>query len=343
MTDWISSLGGQTTAPYRVEFDTPDSQRKAQEATVTTPLAHLGALDVTGPDAERFLQGQTSAQLTLADGNLAPLTAFCTPKGRMLANGQLAKVGEHQYRLIVHASLVEPLARHLGKFAAFYQATLTPRDDLALIGVIGQEATALVEVDCDLTPPKTWHQAGAGDRLLLAYPGPQPRYLVCTPQQHAPELFQRLADQSHPVGNAVWCLADIQAGLAFIDRDQQDSYLPQMFNWEALAGISFKKGCYTGQEVVARAHFRGQVKKRLVRAQLEGSDIPDLGSEVIDDDGKRVGEVVAAQRDAYGQAEVLAVMSTRAEGASLTIGGQTVKPLRLPYALTRLDPETLAD
>ncbi|WP_348828056.1 folate-binding protein [Halomonas sp. RT37] len=341
MTDWITAHGGRLTGSDQVDFDTPDAARLALDSTVATPLVHLGALDVVGPDAERFLQGQTSAQLAHANGHFAPLTCFCTPKGRMLANGQLMKVDDERFRIVLHRSLVAPLAQHLGKFAAFYKAELTARDDLALIGLIGQEAPALTEVDCDLTPPDPWRQASHGDTLVLGQPGPRPRYLIMLPEDQAEALFSRLIQQCQPVGNQVWRLADIQAGLCFIDADQQDAYLPQMLNWEALAGISFKKGCYTGQEVVARAHFRGQVKKRLYRAQLEGARLPPLGSEVIDESGKRQGEVVANALDAYGQAEVLAVLNTRADEAALSCEDQRLKLLHLPYAIDRLDPESL--
>src|SRR5690606_16448087 len=130
-----------------------------------------------------------------------------------------------------------------------------------------------------------WHQAGDGERQILAHPGSQPRLMVCLPQAQASEAFRQLSAQAVPVGNSVWRLHDIQAGLAWLTGAHYDALLPQMINWEALGGVSFKKGCYTGQEVVARAHFRGQVKKRLVRAQLEGEHLPELGASVNDAGG----------------------------------------------------------
>ncbi|MFY0990330.1 YgfZ/GcvT domain-containing protein [Halomonas sp. C05BenzN] len=347
MNEWIATLGGRQEAEDRVEFESgslasPEPARRAMEATVMAPLVHLAVLDVTGPDAERFLQGQTSAQVTLADGDFAPLTAFCTPKGRMLANAQLWRVASEHYRLMMHRSLVASLADHLKKFAAFYKVELEARDDLALIGLIGREAAALAEVRFDVVAPKPWHQADSEELQVLAHPGPRPRVLACLPADRAIATWRRLAEHALPVGNAVWRLHDIQAGLAWLDASQGDTYLPQMINWEALGGISFKKGCYTGQEVVARAHFRGQVKKRLVRAQLEGSELPTLGSPVETADGKAVGEVLAAELDAYDQAEILAVLSTKEDLGPLSVAGQAFKQLKLPYPIERLDPESLA-
>ncbi|WP_136246632.1 CAF17-like 4Fe-4S cluster assembly/insertion protein YgfZ [Halomonas borealis] len=342
MNDWLDRLGGRREDETRVVFETPDQAHLAMEASVMTPLAHLGLLDVLGDDAERFLQGQTSAQVSLADGRFAPLTCFCTPKGRVLANAQLWRVAEGHYRLLMQRGLVAGLHAHLKKFAPFYKAEIEPREDLALIGLIGREAPAVAETRLDLLPPGPWHQTDGDDMQLLAHPGPRPRLLACLPAERAETLWQSLADQATPVDNAIWRLHDIQAGLVWLDTDQADAYLPQMLNWEALGGISFKKGCYTGQEVVARAHFRGQVKKRLVRGQLEGDRLPAVGAAVEDANGKSLGGVLSTALDAYGQAEVLAVMSTKEAPEPLSIDGQQFKRLQLPYPLERLDPESLA-
>ncbi|MBB3330515.1 hypothetical protein BDK63_001381 [Halomonas campaniensis] len=342
MNAWTTALGGRQEAEDRVVFDTPAQARLALDSTVIAPLVHLGVLDITGSGAEAFLQGQTSAEVGLADGRFAPLTAFCTPKGRMLANAQLLRLAPEHYRLIMHRELVAPLADHLKKFAAFYKVDLRTRDDLALIGLIGQEATATAEVRFDIVAPTVWHHAGQDDTQLLTHPGPRPRVLACLPAEQALACWARLAESASPVGNAVWCLHDIQAGIAWLTPAHRDALLPQMINWEALGGISFKKGCYTGQEVVARAHFRGQVKKRLVRAQLEGSELPALASPVETADGKAVGEVLAAELDAYDQAEILAVLSTKEDLGPLSVAGQALKLLKLPYPIERLDPESLA-
>jgi len=342
MMDWIAATGGRREAGGRVTFDTPEAPRLALEATVLTPLAHLGVLDVEGPDAETFLQGQTSAQVSLANGDMAPLTCFCTPKGRMLANAQLMRVAPSHYRLLMDASLVTSLAAHLKKFAPFYKVELRERDDLALIGLIGHEASALADVHFDVRSPRPWHHAGNATCQVLAYPGPRPRLLICLPAAQVEEAWTALKAHATPVDNSVWRLHDIQAGLAWLDADQRDTYLPQMINWEALGGISFKKGCYTGQEVVARVHFRGQVKKRMVRAQLEGDTLPAPGSAVEDGTGKQLGEVIQAEIDAYGQPEILAVMTTKEPIEPLRCAGQIVKRLQLPYPVERLDPESLA-
>jgi folate-binding protein YgfZ len=300
-------------------------------------LNHLAALDIQGPDAEKFLQGQTSAQVSLADGRFAPLTCFCTPKGRMLANAQLMKVGDSHYRLLLSASLLETLSSHLKKFAAFYKAELTPLPGLLLVGV-GENARSVAET-LDLPLPNApGTQSTNPHASVLCYPGDTPRWLFCLEDD---TLIETLDDEG---GRAAWQLADIRSGLAWLTEAQQDHFLPQMLNWEALGGISFKKGCYTGQEVVARAHFRGQVKKRLVRAELSNIEAPTTGDTIINEANKAVGEVVTSALSETGSIELLAVMNTKVmeEAMPVYIGEAHLTLLDLPYAIERLDPEQLA-
>lgn len=346
MSDWIAhlqQLGAHFPDSRHADFGDPDQARRAHDDTVIMPLVHLAILEVAGADAERFLQGQTSAQLSLAKGDFAAPTVFCTPKGRMLANAQLLRIAEGRYWLLMDRELIEPLRKHLAKFAVFYKTEISPRDDIVTIGLIGREAPALIETRMDLRPPTTWQQINQDERVVLRHPGQKPRLLLCLPHDEAGSVWETLARHATPVGNAVWQLHDIQAGLVWLNAAQQDTYLPQMINWEALGGISFKKGCYTGQEVVARAHFRGQVKKRLIRGQLDGATLPENGTPILDAEGKSLGEVVSAEIDGYGQVEILAVMTTRDDLAEpLSVAGQHLKRLKLPYPLERVDPESLA-
>ena len=352
MRNWITRLNGQYISAERVTFDSPelgDSPELVNNNETqlrVTPLVHLGILDVVGPGADKLLQGQTSAQVDLANGAFAPLTCFCSAKGRMLANAQLLRISPERYRLILHQGLVQPLQDHLKKFAPFYKSQLEPRDDLAALGIMGEGADALVAETTGLTPATTlhaaWHQAGDETLQVLAHPGPQPRLLLCLPQDRAEAVFTQLSATAAPTGNAAWCLQDIRAGLAWLTPTHQDALLPQMINWEALGGISFKKGCYTGQEVVARAHFRGQVKKRLAHARISTQHLPELNASVVDAEGKNRGDIVAAELDGQGGAELLVVLNTKADLGPLSVDEQAVEVLPLPYPIERVDPEELA-
>lgn len=307
-------------------------------------LTHLAALDVKGADAEKFLQGQTSAQVSLADGYFAPLTCFCTPKGRMLANAQLLRMGENHFRLLLSSTLLESLANHLKKFAAFYKAELTALPNLTFIGT--DEGVQSLADQLGLQFPEQVCTHTNNDQICaLRYPGKTPRWLLCFDHDiHGDEISFQDDDEDR---NA-WQLEDIRSGLAWLTDAQQDHFLPQMLNWEALGGISFKKGCYTGQEVVARAHFRGQVKKRLmhisVEAQALSEALPEVGASLTNGDDKAVGEVVVSAFNEQGGVELLAVMSTKVmeETTPIFLAGAPATLLPLPYTIERVDPEQLA-
>lgn len=317
-------------------------------ATATSPsapfgsvrLTHLAALDVKGADAEKFLQGQTSAQVSLANGLFAPLTCFCTSKGRMLANAQLLRLGDDHFRLLLSTTLLDSLANHLKKFAAFYRAELTPQPGVTFVGANEDAQTLADQLGLALPQQPATHTTTA-DACALRYPGETPRWLFCFDT----ELNSSVATvKDDDASRSAWQLEDIRSGLAWVTDAQQDHFLPQMLNWEALGGISFKKGCYTGQEVVARAHFRGQVKKRLMRASVKSESLPEVGASLVNGEDKSVGEVVAFAPSEQGSIELLAVMSTKIaeEATPVFLAGEPVTFLPLPYAIERLDPEQMA-
>ncbi|WP_110677899.1 folate-binding protein YgfZ [Salinicola sp. RZ23] len=340
MHDWTAHLEAQGGEPRdALHWQFPDDARQPESsATALVPLTHLAVLECRGADAARFLQGQTSANVEHANGNLAPLTVFCTPKGRVLANAELLQVAPEHYWLLLHASLVAPLKQQLDKYAPFYKMTLAARDDLVLLGVIGDTPATTA------WPSTDWRMHQHGDTVVVRHPGPQPRWLLALPEAQAETQWAALTAELPVSGTARWQRADIAAGLAWLTQAHSDSYLPQMINWEALGGISFRKGCYTGQEVVARAHFRGQVKRRLGVAWLAGDTPPALGSEIRDGQEKRVGEVCQAEADPSGTGcQLLIVISTAAaDDAPLQVEGRELTRQPLPYPLERLDPETLA-
>jgi folate-binding protein YgfZ len=345
MNDWLAHLtaaGGHPVDERHWQFPQDDSPRDAERSGLS-PLSHLGILECDGPDAARFLQGQTSANVEHANGEFAPLTTFCTPKGRMIANAELLKIGAERYWLLLDASLVAPLATQLGKYAPFYKVTLNPRVDLALIGVLGTMPSLPDEAELPAPPAIDWHMSQQDDAVLVRHPGAESRLLMILPQSRAASVWNGMQPNALAVGNATWQRADIDAGVAWLTAAHSDTLLPQMINWEALGGISFRKGCYTGQEIVARAHFRGQVKKRLQIATLEGGAAIEIGSEIRTAEGKRVGEVFQATPAGDATScDLLVVLNTSENDESrLLVGDRKLTLRELPYPLERLDPESV--
>ena len=306
----------------------------ADMIAVTAPLESLAILEVQGKDAERFLQGQCTAQLAHAGSFFAPLAAFCTPQGRMVANARILRPEEGRYWLIMHPSAIEGLIVHLQKYIPFYTAALTVRSDLRLQGVYAASpALASPAVPLPATLPGAWVAADEG--YLLTIEGDRCLLWI------SPKAFP-VADVK-ALTHRQWQRLQVDAGIVWLQASQSDKWLPQMINWEALGGISFKKGCYTGQEVVARAHFRGQVKRRLMHLcaadKLEG---PCVGDDVVDTAAERaVGTILAVASGASEGWELLAVVALKEEMPPLSVDGSLVTPVSLPYAIERRDPEEM--
>lgn len=335
----LSAQGGEFETPHRISFNAAADAG----ATSVMPLVQMAVVEIDGPDSEKFLQGQTSAQVAQADGRIAPPTCFCTPKGRMIANAQLLRVAPERYWLLLEASVAAALRAHLAKYAVFYKTELRLRDDLAIIGVAGPEAASALESLEAEPPAQAWSMTRSEALVVTRHPGEPSRFVAIGEAAPLIARWEALTRRATVAGNAHWTLLDIRAGLAWIDESRREALLPQMINWEALGGISFKKGCYTGQEVVARAHYRGQVKKRLMRFRLADERAAAGDTVALSaPDGKALGDIVALAPAPEGGVELLAVVTQREEMPPLRLGDTPVEALPLPYPLERLDPESFA-
>ncbi|WP_438767305.1 CAF17-like 4Fe-4S cluster assembly/insertion protein YgfZ [Kushneria sp. TE3] len=338
---FLQHLSDNQTLPSKTDADID-----LQNHTALVSLEDRVVLEVRGPDSDRFLQGQSSASTAHATETIAPPTVFCTPKGRAIANAQLIRAAPECYWLLLERSIADALHQHLAKYAAFYKAELTLRDDLAIAGLAGHKAGDVLEKALPDLPQTTWGVRVSPDDALAVtrHPHETTRLIVIAPPARIAELIGEKYNELTLAPATLWQRLDIEAGLLWLDERQREKWLPQMFNWEALAGISFKKGCYTGQEVVARAHYRGQVKKRLMRLSVPGEDALAPGTEVMDATReKSLGEVVLSAPTNNAHVELLAIMTLKEDMPPLSINGETAQLMTLPYALERLDPETLSD
>ncbi|MGJ8524400.1 tRNA-modifying protein YgfZ [Halomonadaceae bacterium LMG 33818] len=295
------------------------------------PLTTLSAIQVSGKDAERFLQGQISANAAHANGQFAPYGVFCTPKGRVLANVQLVKRQPDVYWLLGPLSTQTLLITHLKKYGVFFKATLETIE-IHAYGLTGS-ANAIADFLNVTALPDLPNEVRSGDKGIIIRASGNNRWLVI--QQEA------LPTTTAPFSDTCWWQQEIQQGVAWLDESQSDKWLPQMLNLEALGGISFKKGCYTGQEVVARAHYRGQVKKRVALFTAPtGSDIHIGDTVQVKESEKTVGTVINAQA-ATEHIVLLAVVNLSDEPRTLVVNGAILREAPLPYPLERVDPETM--
>jgi tRNA-modifying protein YgfZ len=281
----------------------PPSARQPVPPSGIAYLPDLAVVRFAGADARKFLQGYLTCDTDLlTDGVLTP-AALCNLKGRVVMNGWCAPAGQ-DVLLVLHRSLVDDLAAFLRAYLMFSKTTLV-RPEVLVIGAL------------DL-----WQPAPAGDSFGDR-PGetdptarPQPQFTVDARRRLF--FYDDLADaqalwEALPHLSAeVWLAALTADGIPLVSQPVSQMFLPQMLNLEALGAIDFTKGCYLGQEVVARAQHRGQVKRRLARLTWSGTEAPAAGAEVIDGRQRTVGVVVQSATDAHHAGPLLAVLQQEA-------------------------------
>lgn len=298
-------------------------------------LMHLGVIRAVGEDAVTFLQGQLTQDVAQLDLAHARLAAFCNAKGRMQASFVLFKRSPEEVLLVCSRDILAATLKRLSMFVMRAKAKLSDASgEYALYGVTG----AAIESIAGSTHA-AWSKVDFDtSNLVFLYPAAgQPRALLCAPAGSPP-----------PQGNAIdvdlWNWLEVQSGIAMITQPIFEAFVPQMLNYESVGGVNFKKGCYPGQEIVARSQFRGTLKRRAYLVHTDGA--PTVGQEVFhtQDADQPCGLVAAAAANPGGGFDAVVSMQTSvaadaqahpgerrltlssATGASLTL-------LPLPYAL----------
>ncbi len=300
-----------------------------------TALSHEGVLAVRGSDASKFLQGQLTCNLNYLNENQASLGARCTQKGRMQSSFRILLQGDGCL-LAMARELIEPQLADLKKYAVFSKSKLT--DESAEWVRFGLEHGdgALVSLGLDL--PQGEH-AVARNEALIAVRVSADRAELWAPAAQADNLQSRLAAQLHEGSLNDWLLGQVRAGIGQVMAQTREMFIPQMLNLQAVGGVSFKKGCYTGQEIVARMQYLGKLKRRLYRVQLANGELPEPGTGIFAPGvNSAVGEVALGAIAEQG-AELLAVLQADAvEKGQLHLGtaeGPALTLLSLPYGLDR--------
>lgn len=298
-----------------------------------TPLNHEALLAVRGPDAAKFLQGQLTCNLNYLDERTCSLGARCTPKGRMISSFRIAQHHDG-YLLALAGELLEAQLADLKKYAVFSKSTLADESAAWVrFGLSGGDG-ALLALGLDL-PQQVDSVARAGELLAIRLPGG--RAELWAPTAQAETLHGRLAAQLHEAPLNDWLLGQVRAGIGQVFGATRELFIPQMINLQAVGGVSFKKGCYTGQEIVARMQYLGKLKRRLQRLRLAIGEVPQPGSELFSPvHGSSVGEVVLAANAPEG-VELLAVLQEDArDDGRIHLGspqGPSLELLDLPYQL----------
>lgn len=293
---------------------------------------------ISGADSEKYLQGQVTADVAQLDEHQHLLVAHCDAKGKMWSNLRLFR-RQDGFAWIERRSVREAQLTQLKKYAVFSKVTIAADDALVLLGIAGFQARAALANLFTELPGAGKPCLQEGDTSLLWFAHPEERFLLVTDEATAERVTEALRGEAQLNNSQQWLALNIEAGLPVIDEVNSAQFIPQATNLQALGGISFKKGCYTGQEMVARAKFRGANKRALWTLAGKASRVPQAGEDLelqMGDNWRRTGTVLAAVQLDDGQLLVQVVMNNDMEADSVfrvrdDANTLSIKPL--PYSL----------
>lgn len=333
---FLATQGAQTDAQGALHFGpVGDEVSAARSGLVLADLSHFGLIAFSGEDTLAFLQGQITNDLRGQGQDQAVFAGYCTAKGRLQANFLVLRQAD-DYLLLLPEGLRESLQKRLSMF--ILRSKTRARDagaEWVRLGLSGPGARALLT--------RTWGNAPAAGLAVLQHADglaiglADERFDILARPEAAPALWQALAAVARPIGHTAWDALLVDAGIPTLLPATFEAFTPQMVNMEFLHGVSFNKGCYPGQEVVARTQYLGKVKRRMFLAHVEGTATPGthlFSSAVPDQD---CGMIVNVAPAADGGHDCLAVVRLDAWEAQDVRLGTRQGPLLVarpqPYVL----------
>ncbi|MBD1228488.1 tRNA-modifying protein YgfZ [Xenorhabdus griffiniae] len=327
---------------YHTPFSAQDPSPSATLPLTLISLDDWGIVTTIGADAKKYLQGQVTTDLTFLNDNQHVLTAHCDAKGKMWSNLRLFQRGEG-FAYIERRSLLETQLTELKKYAVFSKVTLAKDEANILLGVAGtgsrEALTPLFPTLPDTESPVIQHEA----TTLLHFALPAERFLIVTDKTTAAKLTETLIATCQPQLNdsQQWLALEIEAGFPVIDAASSAQFIPQATNLQAIENsICFKKGCYTGQEMVARAKYRGANKRAMYWLAGNATSLPAVGDDLewqLGEKWRRTGSVLAAVKLVDGSIWVQVVMNNDMEAGSVfrirDDEGSALTIQTLPYSL----------
>lgn len=319
-------------------FGDPAAERRAALGTgVICDLSHRALIAVEGEDAFSFLQGQLTCDMNEVSTERSRLAAWCSPKGRVLALFRSLR-SESGFLLELPAHQLESTLRRLNMYVLRARVSLKPvSDHFVQVGLAGESAPEVLAKRYGPAPQVPDQVATTGSTRIIRLRGDPPRFQFIGAPAEAKALWESAAGVLTPAGFATWSLLNILAGVP--EAAGGDEHLPQMINLDVLKGLSFTKGCYVGQEIIARTHHLGRLKRRMYLIASADGDPPAPGAPVVEAPGgsEAGGIVSSAPRGESGGFAALAVLRIdAAESGALRLGsasGPSIELLELPYAV----------
>lgn len=314
--------------------------------TVLCDLGQFGTLRASGEEAQSFLQNLLSNDIRETGNSRAQFSSFNTPKGRVLASLLIWHENDC-YLLQLPRVLAEPMRKKLGMYVLRSKVKIADAsDEIVSLGLAGANAQEILRAEFGEVPQEslaiTYPSKGAGQSEGFACSVIRigdARFQINVSSQHSQTLWQSLSQRAEPAGSGCWDWLNIQSGIPVILPKTQEEFVAQMVNYDLIGGVSFKKGCYPGQEIVARMQYLGHLKRRMYLAHLDTEETPKPGDELFSADmqDQPSGMIVNAARSPNGGCDVLAVVQiTSRDTQTVHLKSASSEPLQflpLPYPL----------
>lgn len=319
------------------EFNQEETQitSSSRQATQMIPLIHQRVLSILGPDTEKFLQGQVTCDMREVFARGSALGAHCNIKGHMLSLFRIMRISNEQVWLRMHHSTFTSAEANLKKYIIFSKAeTADISAETAGVGIKGPGAQAYIENTFGACPSEDNGVLSLKNGVVVRVPGN--RYEIWMDAPALAELIDKLPDEVGIGATDDWLLSEIDAALPDVTAPTQEAFIPQMTNMQAVGGVSFTKGCYTGQEIITRLQHRGVLKKPMYIGEVTADSLPQPGQTVYSEQASGVGKVVFAAPVAEDRYRLLAVINkTAVDSAAVNLGDNNtaIDILPLPYEL----------
>ncbi len=342
--DWKQFLienGAEFAGDRLLHFGNPERERRIPpQGSILCDLSQHGLISASGADAPAFLQGQLSNDINQVTAQRAQISSYSSPKGRAFSTFQIMQRAGVYY-LSLSDEVLEPVLKRLRMFVMRSKVSLEDaRDSLVHFGYASPQGDTQLQALLGKVPTNVLDVVQTGNLTIIRRPAPVPRFEIFGELDDARSLWAKLSVHAATVGSGSWDYFEVEAGIPHIVGASMEVWVPQMLNLHLIDGISFSKGCFPGQEVVARLKYLGKSKRQMYRIGIKSVTLPAVGALVVDASGAEVGKIINTALNPDGQVEALAVLKIAATRQTLRLQDQAdarVDILPLPYALDELD------
>ncbi len=336
---FITKQGAIIKNDQVIAFGKTSSHFYSHENTYVCDLSTLGIIRASGEEAQNFLHGQFTNDLNKVSSSISQISSYCNPKGRMLSIFRIYK-RDDDYFLILPRDVLEPTFKKLTMFKLMSKVDLSDdSDQFVIFGVAGPDTKSTL-TSLNITIPKQVnHCVQDTEVIIIRLPSENTRVLFITNAKYAISFWKQLTEKLSIATSHLWDLHDIYSGIPQITANTCEAFIPQMTNFELIDGVNFSKGCYPGQEVVARTHYLGKPNRRMYRVSVADDNVPEPGTNIFspEDENQPVGKIVTAQKTSNDNYSALIVLRTEKEDDdNLHLGsitGPKILMQSLPYSL----------